>query len=336
MLLAMFSKESAACTIPLLILIAVFGPGKATTFEKLFRVCGPLAGATLGVVIACIARWQVVGRGFLFSLDPKIYPENPLLALPFQERIIPSLWLLSQYVRHLVFPLGLSADYSIMPEDLMRKIYSMLGVAQMLAVIAAAMAVWTIARRATRYWLLWVPISLVIAINLLTPIGTIMGDRLALLAAIGFAGLIVSLVAEAVGTERTLLLAVGAYIVFFGTTNLIRQPVWRDTRTLFEQTVKDNPLSPKAHYNLGVYLFLHSPSPSLAEPSFREALRLHPSYVLAARAMADLSLRRGEAGRLEYWYRYILKLTPEDALVQSNLRKLQDLKAARMNPQEKK
>jgi protein O-mannosyl-transferase len=334
MLLAMFSKESAVCTLPLLVLLPIFGASAISPFERMYRVRGPLLGATAGVIVAIITRWRVVGHSFLFSVDPQIYPENPLLALPLVERVVPSLWLLSQYVRHLIVPVGLSADYSIMPNDLMDRIYSLFGIGQMALLLFSGLAIWTTARGMIRYWLLWIPTSLFVALNLLTPIGTIMGDRLALLAAIGFSALLVSLLWRTFGALRPTYLATGVAIAFFGATNLMRQPAWKDNRTLFEQTVKDSPLSPKAHYNLGIHRFLHSPSPSLAEPSFREALRLHPSYVLAARAMADLSFRRGEAGRLEYWYRYILKLTPNDTLVQKNLKKLQELKASRATPRE--
>ncbi len=146
-----------------------------------------------------------------------------------------------------------------------------------------------------------------------------MGERLAFLPSVGFVGLLVGVLNLVIKNRRAYFFATGAIVALFAFLTFSRLPVWRDNATLFQQTIIDNPKSPKAYYNYGVQLYLNEKNIPEAERYFRKALEIHPTYILAARVMADIMLAQKDWGRLEYWYRYIIKLNPEDQEVKKNL-----------------
>jgi hypothetical protein len=52
------------------------------------------------------------------------------------------------------------------------------------------------------------------------------------------------------------------------------------------------------------------------------AVTLHPGYVLALRALADIALEGKDWHKLQLLYRRLLELTPDNTLVRNNLDKL--------------
>jgi hypothetical protein len=154
-----------------------------------------------------------------------------------------------------------------------------------------------------------------------------MGERLTFAASFGTSGLLGLLASHCIRSQRKrsslLICCYGAVLVVLA---IIRIPVWKSNETLFEATVKDASYSPKAWYNHGVESVLKDPTSLQGEESFRTALSLYPNYLLPARGLADIMLARKDFGRLEYWYREILRISPEDETVRKHLSELTQFK----------
>ena len=280
------------------------------------------------VLLVCAAaglwmRYLALGSNFIIEPDGKLWVENPLFNEPFIARILPSLALLGRYILNTLIPIGLSADYSSTPSYFYSWLASSEGIIAISILIIASYLL--LRSRDTRALLLtvWFVSAFSLTINLITPIGTLMGDRLAFapsLAVCGIFGLTVDYLTTRI--RSLTLVFTSLYLAFLAYLTVLRLPVWKSNDSLFTQTVIDAPYSPKAWYNLGVERVLKDPSSKEGEEYFRKSLELYPQYLLPTKAMADIMLARKDYGRLEYWYRAVLALDPSDQTVQENLNKL--------------
>jgi tetratricopeptide (TPR) repeat protein len=82
---------------------------------------------------------------------------------------------------------------------------------------------------------------------------------------------------------------------------------WRNTITLFEHTVAVSPNSAQAHFNLGAGYAL-SGRPDLAEPHFRESLRIHPLGMGAKTNLAAALIELGRPAEAEGLLRELIDL----------------------------
>jgi len=146
-----------------------------------------------------------------------------------------------------------------------------------------------------------------------------MGERLAFLPSIGACGLIGRALVLGSSKLKAGYALPALCIALFITRSTMRIPVWQDNGVLFEQTVLDAPQSPKAHYNLGVHHVLTTHDRKRARLEFERAVEIHPDYVLALRALADLAAQRKDWPLVASYYRRLLEITPEDSLVRNNL-----------------
>lgn len=330
-LLAVLSKESALTAFPLLIMVpwAVYRRPESNQ-GRLWALAPASVMVLCGSLASLLLRFEVLGSNFVLHQDSLIWPENPIFNLRFVDRIVPSFATLGEYLTLLALPQRLSADYSCMPDTYFSGLFQEDGFWSLVAFSVSVGFLYAY-RHYNSIVVLgwWVPICFASTINLFVPIGTLMGERLAFLPSCGFIGFVVGIGSLWFTSTNLRLVAASFYIGVLTMISVTRIPVWQSNAQLFKQTIVDNPVSPKAYYNYGVHLFLHAPDRNEAEPYFRKAIEIHPSYVVATRAMADLMLKKGDAGRLEYWYLRLLKLTPNDDYVRMNLEKLRSLKEAR-------
>ncbi len=326
-LLAALCKESAIAALPLILLYPYFDTHLVKVSAlRLVQNIPSTCTLTASAAIALLMRYYALGDNFILRSDGKVWIENPLFHLPLSERIIPGMYVLGEYLRLMILPLRQSADYSMTPELFLAKVFSLQGVLSLTCVGALILLSIVMRSRQVLFCVLWILCSFALTVNIITPIGTVMGERLTFLPSLGGCALIAIMLERIAPSTPMRSALVVSWLTVFILLTVNRVPVWQSNAALFLQTTSDNPVSPKAWYNLGVEMVLNDPKSHEAEAHFRQALELFPTYLLPTRALADIMLARKDLGRLEYWYRRILELTPEDTVVKSNLEQLTALK----------
>jgi tetratricopeptide (TPR) repeat protein len=286
-LLAIGSKESAAAFLPL----ALWGdlcwarqpPRRTWTGYA-------LAAAALGGYLAL--------RAAAVPPDPLPVPhlDNPLVRAPLAARWLTAAAVQLAYLRLQLLPLGLSADYSFDQIPLAvdagdARVWSFLAIAA-----GAGAVAWRL-RRAHPfvpfaiggYTLLFLPTS-----NLLFPIGTIMGERLAYapsLATCALAGFALGKARDRWGRFATA--GVVLIVVALGILTVQRNRTWADTDRFVRALVTSAPRSAKAHFLLA----RHENDAGRFEaaiPSAQRAIEIHPGYAEAWNELGRARATRGD------------------------------------------
>lgn len=293
-----------------------------------------LAQAALlcGVAAAVIAlRFHVLGAEALPRTEAGVFAAaNPLLGLSFTERFLPAIQILGRYIVVFLLPLRLSADYSLSEKDFWASVYSLEGALLLFVPLIFGVLLWLRRReRAVLFLGLWFFAAFAFTSNILLPIGTIMGERLLYLPAVGLCGLVVLFlerIAGWLGVARgaSALLAIpllGLLVV----RSAERLPVWRDNRALFAATVQDSPRSPKAHFHYALEL-LRAGESERAYRHARTANELMPSNVESMKVLLEASLAQQNLPLAAFWGRRILASAPHDGEVQRLLSEIARLR----------
>jgi len=283
------AKENAA-TIPAVVLAAdaIVGPGVTRARAAEY---GALAA---GVVAALALRTVVMG-----GIGPTPGPlDNVLAGAPIGPRLLTALAVVARYARRLVWPLGLSADYSYRQVELATGLGDPGALAGLGIVVgAAALAAWG--------WRRERPVCLALALaalpysivsNVFVTIGTVMAERLLYLPSAGFC-LLVASAADAFGrTSRARLgggaIVAAALVAFYVPATVLRNRVWRERRGFFEALVASAPRSARSHRELGlVYSDLGLHEQAVAE--LERALAILPGEMLNLYDLGNVLLRAG-------------------------------------------
>lgn len=317
-LAALFSKESAIA-LPALILLtdAALVPGERDSSDRgrfgwPYLLYGVVALLYLGIRMAVLGA---VARSDVRVID------NPLLTLPLVARWETALIALGKYAWLLLWPVSLSADYSggQIPAASGAGDPRLLGSVLFLA--TALGLVWACRRRgkAFAYSILFFLVALLPASNLFFLIGTIFGERLLYLPSVGFCllagGVFLSLRrrARAVATLfLVLILSAGSV------RTLARNRVWRDDASFAMAAARDAPRSPKAQFNLGVFLEEHGDLAG-AVAAYRAATALAPGWADPHFNLGGVLARSGKMPDAIAAYRRAFDLSPEDPRVVMNL-----------------
>ena len=193
-----------------------------------------------------------------------------------------------------------------------------------LGLAAAAIAIWSLRRRAPRvtFFAAWYAIGLLPVSNLV-PIPHLMADRFLYLSSIGLMGLL-ALALDA-GTARsparharlpvTGIAAIGVVIAFalalaVATRTLL--PVWHDSERLWRFTLSRTPDAEVAHANLGEALAARGEDAE-ALAHYQRALAIRPDYPAARLNLANALTRLGRTAEAESVYAQAVAGSPGDA-----------------------
>ena len=307
---AVFSKESAAAFAALPLAF----PRKDARSRDSW-----LAGTGAAVIIAA-ALWahQAVSRS---SQIPAI--DNPAALLDAGRRILTALWVQCLYLSKTLAPITLSADYSY------KQISLVMGLADWRAWAGLALAggaLFLAWRRAEfrppllTYAILFSPTA-----NILFPIGTILGERLAYTPTLGLALLLAILVAR---TRHWRIVLIAVALVFAART-AVRNLDWLNAPRFYTKLAETSPASAKSHYSIGVQLAA-SGNDAAAIEAYDRAIAIFPAYAEAYRNRGNAFARLGRREDAMASYRACLRFDPGDYAATTNLR---DLEAGRpVNP----
>lgn len=252
LLFALWSKESAAMVVPLLALIHVV-KYRAPWIVFLRR----FAYLSIPIGIYILTRAIALKQYFIHSTNT-VYIENPLMFVPFYERIFTALKILVLYLGKLLVPIHLLPDYSYDTITLVRNPFSSWMVVA--GALLLVLMVWAIVRLfrnqsyeifgyAAAFFLgFWLLTS-----NLIIPVGTIMGERLMYAPSVGFVlllawGFAALAKIKYVRTASAILLVLISLL--YAGRAIARNSDWHDTRRLFSLAVVQAPRSVLIHTGL--------------------------------------------------------------------------------------
>jgi protein O-mannosyl-transferase len=290
--LALLSKESAMAFLPL-VLVGDYTKGQLKSYLRYARIAGI---TSLYVVVLWRLQEGRFGTGAISKMD------NPLASIPALWRILNALHVAWKYVALQVYPANLSCDYSFNQIPVYLDLRHSLP---WVAATLAAIAVWIWAARKRKSGLVLAGgiylCGFAITANVLMPVGTIMGERLAYFSSVGFCLLLALAWSWLQVRRRTLAFGVLAILVgALGIRTVVRNRDWKDDLTLYSDAVRAAPNSAKMHSNLG-YAYLNQGNLDLARKELDAALQIYPNNPDSLEGYGLLESRTGNyqaAGRM--------------------------------------
>ena len=284
LMLALFSKESAIVFLPL-VLIGDYLRGEWKPASRYFRIVA-VSFVYLGVL------WKVEG-GHFGRVDVPLL-DNPLGSLTVKWRVLNALRVAWKYVALQLYPATLSCDYSF------NQLRTYLDWRHTLPATSAAVAVFGVWLRAV--WRRQRGLALAggiylagfaVTANILMPIGTVMGERLAYLPSAGFCLLAALAWSWLCKRQHKLGLGLLALVVAaLGVRTIVRNRDWRDNLTLWSADSRAVPDSAKIHVMLGsAYVDSGQFDPALKE--MEAALKIYPDFPEAMEAYGLLESWKG-------------------------------------------
>ena len=268
--MALLSKESAVALLALLPLTDLF------QYRSFSRKCYSRSHLLYALVTTVYLLWRhrVLGALSVGFIDPL---DNPLVTAPTHLRLLDALAILFRYVGLLIMPSRLSADYSYDALPLSTDFAS----PQLLLVAVGIAALCTIIYSCFRrlpvvcWGLCWFLLAMAPVANLIIPIGTIMGERLLYLPAMGFCTGIAALLLRL--PRRWIWLSALVLITLFSVRSAVRSAEWRDNYALFRATTAQQPHSARAWRGLG-NAALERGETALGLSALARALHIWPAY----------------------------------------------------------
>ena len=288
--LALLSKESSIVFLPLLLL----GDYLTSSWKSIFRYLRTAGITLLYLAVLWKVRGNHLGMGYVFFLD------NPLFGIPAGPRILNALGVAWKYIGLQFYPGTLSSDYSYNQIPLYSAWRYALPAALATAVAVAGWiwAVWKRRRGLALAGGIYMA-GFAVTANILMPIGTIMGERLAYFPSAGFCLLAALAWNWLCERQRTLAFGILAVLIaLLGVRTLVRNRDWKDNDTLYSAQLRNAPDSAKTHENMAL-VYMNHKQVDLARKEFETALRIYPDpHTLASYGVLEASQGNyQEAGR---------------------------------------
>jgi hypothetical protein len=290
-LAALCFKESAATWLVIGASWLVLRPGRASSSTKIVAARAAFYVAALAVFFGL--RAGVVGWG----RHAVPFVDNPLVQVDVATRAANAGLLFARYVAKMIWPNALSVEYGFDQIPVVPALpWGAIGAAAIGAVVITAVVVFHRKGNAAAAFLVaFVPAAFAVTGNLVFPIGTIFGERLAYLPLAGMCGL-VGLALAAIPNELLRGIAVSILLVACGARTFVRGGDYRDMATLSEATAAASPRAVKALVNAG-RVRLRQGRAALAVPPLESAVAIWPDYARAWELLADAYTATGDAAR---------------------------------------
>ncbi len=150
-----------------------------------------------------------------------------------------------------------------------------------------------------------------------------MADRFTYVPAIGIFVIIAWGLPELVvgwrSMKRILFSAAAVVLILFMAMTLVQVKYWRDSKTLYEHTLKVTKNNYLVHNNLGNVYFRNQQLPEAAH-QFSEALRINPAYALAHNGLGAALIRMGNIEKAIFHFQEAIKINPGFTDAQNNLK----------------
>lgn len=315
-LLAMWSKESGATFLAVLVLADVAFNSNTNARWPIGRYVAYLATFAFWLTLRAVnLSGQVSAVAFL---------DNPLVDAPMLSRWLTAAFAQLEYLRRLILPVALSSDYSYDQVPVLSSLFDVRIVLALVVLTMALVLAWCTRRAHPVVWFAIASYAAFFATtsNVIFPVGTIMGDRLAyspsiaicLLAGYG-AWQVSRRGSPALGTA-----IVASLSLVFALLTVERNRAWSDELTFYTAQVASAPRSAKAHFGLGAALSRVSRDDAAAVLEYERAIAIYPAYPDAYLNLGNALRRLGaEPARVIAAYQGALGVDPSYAPALENL-----------------
>jgi hypothetical protein len=302
--LAVLSKEHAA---------ALLAVGWLVTERPRARRWVAGAGAVAILAVVYWMRSRVAGG---WPAVPAI--DNATVLLPVGKRVLTALWVQCLYLWKMFVPVTLSADYSYRQIPLVMGLADPRAWAGVALIATSIVVVWrrgAAGAAVAAHWVLVLPTA-----NLLFPVGTVMGERLAYLPSAAAAALAGLGIAEAARRlrARTVWPLFCVIIAVYGARTAIRTMDWRNSEVFYTKLVSTSPASAKSHYFLGAFLASRGDD-ARAVAEYDVAVAIYPAYSEAFHNRGNALARLGRTAEAAESFRNVLRFDPGHAGARQNL-----------------
>lgn len=311
--LALLSKESAIM-LPVMIVLADAARGvlaPATVRAWLARHARVLLAFAVTAATYMIVRTLVLGGLAPSRLDPALeFAAGPA------ERVLTALQAWPIFVRLLVFPLTLLADYGpriIMPVTGPTPA-AIAGAIILTGLVIGGCTAWLRGRGRLGAALLFLPVTMLPTANLIVPIGVIVAERtlyLPSLAVIMLAAFAAHAAWPRTGRRRAVVAAAIVVITLFSARTLVRIPEWRSTAAVFDALRRDRPDSFRAEWH-NARLAAERDMNAVALERYTRAVELWPYRRGLVHEAATYAIRNGDHARAAQLVRPALERWPDD------------------------
>lgn len=321
--LASLCKESAFTLIGIIPLLSYFFGEKQQNAKKEFITALYLFLLAVGLLII---RFLILKESFLIDPPNELYfSENPLFNMSLKDRIFPVSQVFGKYIYLFFFPILLKIDYSMSLAAYWNSLFSYNGF--LYAFISILFFALLILKRKDKLsvFLVFFIFAFGVTINLVTPIGILIAERLIYFPIIGIASFFVFFLYKTLDNKIANIIF-SLFFVFFSIRTLIRIPVWKNNASVFKSVQEDNPTSPRANLSYGMYLHNIEKNSELASKYFKLGYKLDPALTENARYLSDIAIQNKNLAKAEFWLSEVLRFEPQDERIQDKLNKVKDIR----------
>ena len=325
---SLFVKEHAI-TLPALIVAAEIIPIRddQQSLRRRLVALRPLVLALTLIASLYLAARATVKGGEISGFLP--FVAFLALDLSYVNRVLTMIGVVPEWVRLLLWPARLSAEYAPPSIDIAQgpSLVQLPGLLLLIGILGLAVILWK--RRANTesavasFGIAWFCLTLLPSSNFIVPAGIIIAERTLFLPSLGAllaVGALAVWCARALrdlqsnALIRNVRIAAAALvlgILVAGTARSAgRTGVWRDNERLFRQAVIDAPESYRAHYMLGAWLF-ETGRKQEGEHSYRHAIALFPYDPFMSYNMAQQYQTAGIYEAAIPLYRWTFAIAPK-------------------------
>lgn len=338
--LALCSKEVGLACAPLLLAMNLlfFERRSLSLRAHLVRRAATLVPSVLAGLLYVMLRINAL-EAFPGTQSP--HPvDNPLLLLEYPGRLLTALALLARYLRVLVFPVGLSADYSggvIEAESTLLAVLPLVGLVVLSGLLVASILPFLpgkVNRSAPSRLRSFVALAFLcpylIVGNLVILVGSIFAERFLYLPSVAFCittGIFLDFLAYRYPAFRQwspaqrarYAVTIGAVLIAaFAFLTWSRASIWQNDETVFRDAARAQPKSPRAHFILGS-LAADAGRIEEALDMFHRASELSPLFVPSFTQSGILLARRDRLKEAEERLRTAVRLAPANVGAHFNL-----------------
>jgi protein O-mannosyl-transferase len=301
--LAVFSKESAAAFAA----VPVVFPSKQWRSRESWMAA---AGAAVVIAAALVVHHIVAVNAFIPAVD------NPMGLVGAGPRVFTALWVQCLYLFKTVLPITLSADYSYKQIRLVMGLEDWRAWAGLALVIGTAILAWR--KREFRAPVLAYALFFSATSNILFPIGTIMGERLAYVPSLGVALLLAILLVRSRYWKEVLIVVA----LIFAARTAVRNLDWLNPDRFYTKMVETSPNSAKVYYFYGILQAARGDDAGAIQ-SYDRAIAIFPAYSEAFHNRGNSFARLGKRDEAMASYRQCLRFDPNHTGAAANLMRLE-------------
>ncbi|MCB9463150.1 MAG: hypothetical protein H6682_05675 [Candidatus Eisenbacteria bacterium] len=304
LLLGLLGKESATGLLLVLgfhLVATLFGSGSSPNAEERAHAARRTVmlgvGWGVAVAVALLARIRVLGE--LFALGPVTQTDNVLAHVGPADRILTALYVQAYSFGQLVWPRSLSPDYSY-PQIVPTGAHSVIGAA--FGAVALGLLAWALVRRDLEvlWGLVFAVATAILTSNLVFPIGTVYGERLAYLPSLGVIWVLVVLIGRVLRPRPLAIALTAAVVVALGVRSAVRAPDWKTNVTLFEAATRTSSHSAKTWTNAALALIKEGRIEDGLQRAQR-AIELDATYAPAVQAIGSALVQLGKPNEAIPW-----------------------------------